>query len=181
MRVAAGLLATFLGVFLALLLQQAFPPVYALHGSRLLLVPAIFCLAAVSLPFPAMLAAALFTGFVCDLAYLHVVGGQVEIALGCSIIFFVILGSIANGFHPSFERGRWWPLIPLSTVGTSAYILLQFAMISLRRQSFEFGDVVAWRILIPGALAAVFSVALYFAVRQLAGLLPSSPFPRRGF
>jgi len=181
MRVAAGLLATFFGVFIALLLQQALPPINAFDGARWLFVPTIFCLAAISLPFPAMLAAALFTGFFCDLAYLHVVGGQVEIALGCSIIFFVVLGSIANGFRPSFERGRWWPLIPLSALGTSAFLLLQFAMISLRRQSLEFEAAVAWRILMPGALAAVFSLALYFAVRQLAALLPASPFPGRGF
>jgi len=181
MRAAIGLLASFAGVFVALLVQQAIPPVHAFEGARWLFVPAIFCLAAISLPFPAMLGAALFTGFLCDLAYLHVVGGQVEIALGCSIIFFVILGSVANGFRPSFERGRWWPLVPLSAVGTSSFLLLQFAMISLRRQSLEIEAAVAWRILLPGALAAVFSVALYFAVRQLEGLLPSPSNPGRGF
>lgn len=181
MRVAAGLLATFLGVFVALLFQQAIPPVHALEGARWMFVPAIFCLAAMSLPFPAMLAAALFTGFLCDLAYLHIVGGQVEIALGCSIIYFVILGGIANGFRPSFERGRWWPLVPVSALGTSAYLLLQFAMISLRRQSLEFEAAVAWRVLMPGVLAAGFSVALFFVVRAVSGLLPFSSARRAGF
>ena len=181
MKVAAGLLATFLGVFVALLIQQALPSIGSLGGARWVLVPTIFCLAAMSLPFPAMLAAALVTGFFCDLAYLHVVGGRVEIALGCSIIYFVILGCLSNGFRPSLQNGRWWPLIPMAAVGTSGFLLMQFAMISLRRESLELEPAVAWRVLAPGALAAGLAPLLYLVVRPFAALFPSEPEMGRGY
>jgi hypothetical protein len=181
MRTGIGLVSTFAGVFLALLLQQALPAIHVLHGARFVFVPMIFCLAAMALPFPAMLAAAFFTGFLCDLMYLHVVGGRVEIALGCSIVFFVIYGSIANGFRPSWHQGRWWPLIPVSAVGTSAYLLMQFLMLSLRREGFEFDEALLWRVFAPGALAALLAPVFYAGVRPLSALLPAESILGRGF
>lgn len=172
MKAGLGLAATCAGVFFALLLQQALPAVVALHGARFVFVPLIFCLAALALPFPLMLGAALFTGFLCDLMYLHVVGGRVELALGCSIVFFVIYGSIANGLRPYYLQGRWWPLIPLAGGGTTAYLLLQFAMISLRRDGFDFDSALLWRALVPGFLAAGFAPLLYAGVKLAGSLLP---------
>jgi len=158
-------LAIFCVVLFVLLLVQSFiPPIRFLEGARLLLVPALFCYAALTLPYPAMLAAALVTGFLCDVAYVHVVGGQVEIAVGWSIIYFVILGSIASGFRPEMSRGRWWPVIPLSIVGTSCFLLLQFVMISVRREGFFFSPETAWRILVPGLLAGPFAMLVHFVV-----------------
>lgn len=181
MKVTAGLLATVIGVFAALLIQQALPSIGVLGGARWVLVPTIFCLAAMSLPFPAMLAAALVTGFFSDLAYLHVVGGRVEIALGCSIIYFVIFGSLSNGFRPSLLRGHWWPLVPMAAVGTAGFLLMQFAMISLRRESLELVPAVAWRILVPGVLAAGMAPLLYLAVRPFAALFPPDQTMGRGY
>ncbi len=172
MKAAIGLAATCAGVFLALLLQQALPAVHVLHGARFVFVPLIFCLAAMALPFPLMLVAAFFTGFLCDLMYLHVIGGRVEIALGCSIVFFVIYGSIANGLRPSYLQGHWWPLVPLAGGGTAAYLLMQFAMISLRREGWEFDSALLWRVLAPGCMAAVFAPILCAAVKPFAARLP---------
>jgi len=181
MKAGIGLVATCAGVFVALLLQQALPAVHALHGARLVLVPLIFCLAAMALPFPVMLVAAFFTGLLCDLMYLHVVGGQVEIALGCSIVFFMIYGSIANGFRPLFKHGRWWSLIPMAGVGTSAYLLVQFAMLSLRREGFEFDATLIWRVLGSGLLAAVFAPILYALVKPFGALLPQDFLIERNY
>lgn len=181
MRTAIGVVVSCVGIFAALLLQQMLPAIHVLHGARFLFVPMIFCYAAMVLPFPAMLLVAGFTGFLSDLMYLHVVGGRVEIALGCSMVFFVIFGSIANGFRPTHLRGHWWPVIPLSAVGTVAFLLMQFVMISLRREGFVFEEAILWRIFAPGLLAALFSPLLPFLVRPFAALIPEeSPSLARG-
>lgn len=176
MKTVVGALTACVGVFAALLLQQALPEIHVLHGARFVFVPMIFCYAAMALPFPAMLFAAFFTGLVSDLMYLHVVGGRVEIALGCSIVFFVIYGSIANGFRPSYLRGHWWPIIPMSVICTWAFLLMQFAMISLRREGFVFEEAVLWRAFAPGVLAGLLSPLLHAVVRPFAALVPDNPW-----
>ena len=85
------LAALFLGVILAFIIQDALPPMTDFHSAHVLLVPMVFCFSAMVFPFAAMLVAAFYTGFLSDLMYLHVVGGKVEIPLGSSIIYFVIL------------------------------------------------------------------------------------------
>lgn len=179
MKTVIGLGVFFLAIFIALLVQTMIPPIGLLHGARLLFVPALFCYAALVLSYPAMLAAACFTGFLCDLMYLHVVSGQVEIAAGWSIVYFVILGSIAHGFHPEMARGRWWPVIPLSIVGTSFYLLLQFVMISVRREGFFFNMDVAWRIIAPGVFAGLYAPIIHLAVASSAQLFWPEPRQRR--
>ncbi|MFZ4779989.1 MAG: hypothetical protein ACOYM3_31925 [Terrimicrobiaceae bacterium] len=181
MKTFVGLLSVTLGVFLALLLQEVLPGVNVLHGARFVFVPMIFCYAAMALPFPAMLLAAVITGFLTDLMYLHVVGGRVEIALGCSIVYFVIYGSLANGFRPAFLRGHWWPVIPLSAIGTSGFLLMQFLMITLRREGFVFDEAVIWRVLAPGLLAALFSPILHSIVRPFALLIPENPLLAKSY
>ena len=76
MKPLIDLLALFIGVLLAYIIQNFLPPMADLHGAHVLLVPMVFCYAAMILPFPAMLAAAIFTGFLSDLLYLHVVAGK---------------------------------------------------------------------------------------------------------
>jgi cell shape-determining protein MreD len=172
MRPAVGSLVLVLAVFFAFVIQEFIPPIKTLHGARVLLVPMIFCYAAMVLPTWLMLLAAFYTGFVTDLNYLHVVDGQVEIGLGFSIVFFVLFGLLANGFQPAFRRGHWWLHIVLSAVGTSLFLLLQFAMISLRREGFVINELVAWRILGPGLVAALLSPVLHLIVVQASQFLP---------
>jgi len=153
--------ATFLGVaaaiFLAFPVQDFLPPLGFAHGARILLVPVIFCYGALVLPFPGAMALAAYTGLLCDLAYSHVVDGRVEIAVGWSIVIFVIFGLFAQGFQPAFRRGQWWLHIPFSMVATSLYLALQFVMISFRREGVAFGEVTAWRILGSGLAAGLLS------------------------
>ena len=181
MKAFAGALVACAGVFAAFLLQQALPAVPMLHGARFVIVPMIFCYAAMALPFPAMLLAAFFTGLLSDLMYLNVVDGRVEIALGCSIVFFVIYGSIANGFRPSFLRGHWWPVIPLSVICTWSFLLMQFAMISLRREGFVFDQAILWRIFAPGLLAGLFAPLLHVVVNPFAAFIPENPWRTREY
>lgn len=172
MRTGAGLTATLIGIFAAFLIQQSLPAIHGLQGARVFLVPLIFCYAAMVLPFSLMLVCAFLTGLMCDLMYLHSVGGRVEIAVGCSIIYFVILGSIANGVRPSYLDGHWWPVIPISALGTSCYLLMQFVMISVRREGFVFEEAVLWRIVAPGLLAAALAPLLHFIVSSFSLLIP---------
>ncbi|MEX1119115.1 MAG: hypothetical protein WEB60_10035 [Terrimicrobiaceae bacterium] len=178
MKTILGLIALFLAIFFAFPIQEMIPPVSALHGARLLLVPALFCYGAVALSTPAMLALAVFTGLFTDLAYLHVVAGQVEIAVGWSIVFFVILGLVANGLQPAFQRGQWWIPIPLTLVVTSLFLLLQFAMISLRREGFFFNEVVVWRILGAGVLSSVVAMVIHPIAMWSGYFIGDSPMGR---
>jgi len=175
MRTAVGLVSLLFCVLACLLLQQFLPPFSYLHGARLVLVPMVFCYAAIALPFPAMLAGAVFTGLVSDLMYLHVVDGQVEIALGWSIFFFVIFGCISHGLHDSLERNRWWVCVPVAAIATCAYLFAQFAMISFRRSGFVADPAILWRILAPGIAAAILAPFLHFLVRFFASFLPEPP------
>lgn len=172
MKTSSGIVASCVGIFLAFLLQQALPAIGVLHGARLVLVPMIFCYAAMVLPLPAMLGVAFYTGLLTDLMYLHVVAGRVEIALGWSIVFYVIFGLIAQGLQETMRRGHWWPFVLLSGLGTSAVLLLQLVMISFRREGFAFDDACLWRAFSPGFLAAALAPALHFAVKPFGSFFP---------
>ncbi len=179
MKTLVGLVVLFLAIFLSFPIQEMIPPIAVLHGARLLLVPALFCYGAVALPTPAMLGLAVFTGLLTDLAYLHVVSGQVEIAVGWSIVFFVILGLVANGLQPAFKRGHWWIPIPVTLVGTSLFLLMQFGMISLRREGFFFNEVVMWRVLGAGFLSAIVALVLHPIAVWSGRFIGDSSFGRR--
>ena len=160
MKTFIGVTTTCVGVFCAFLLQQCLPAVGILHGARFVLLQTMFCYAAMVLPFPAMLGLACYTGLLTDLMYLHAVDGQVEIALGWHIVFFVIFGSIAQGLKASMLNGRWWPFVLLSAIGTSAVLLLELAMVCFRREGFVFDSAALWRIFVPGILSALFAPVL---------------------
>jgi hypothetical protein len=179
MKTFAGLSALLLAIFLAFPVQEMIPAISVLHGARLLLVPALFYYGAVALPTPAMLGLAVFTGLLTDLAYLHVVSGQVEIAVGWSIVFFVISGLLANGLQPAFKRGYWWIPIPVTLVGTSLFLLMQFAMLSLRREGFFFDEVVVWRVLGAGGLSAIVAAMIHPVALWAGHLVGDSRFGRR--
>lgn len=173
MRAVAAFLVLMLAIFLAFTVQEWLPGVRSFLGARILFVPTLFCFGALTFPFPAMIALAIYTGILTDLAYLNVAGGQVEIALGWSIVYFVTIGILIRGFQPAYARGHWWILIPVSIVGTSAFLALQFAMISLRREGFVFNEVVFWRVVGAGLIAGVFaplvSLVGWQATRWLQG------------
>ncbi len=159
-------------IFLALIAQEFIPPVHALRGAHVLLVPTLFCLAAIAYSPWMMLALAVFTGFILDLMNIHIVGGRVEIALGWSIVYFVLLGLLCHGFQPAFLRGRWWIHTCLAVVSTSLYLALQYVMISFRREGIVLNDMVFWRIVGPGLIAAVIAPLIYLAWYFIPGASP---------
>lgn len=170
MKTLVGTLSLMVAIFLSFPIQEWIPPVLSFYGARVLLVPALFAYGALALPFPVMLGLAAYCGLFSDLWTLHVVSGRVEIALGWSIVFFVIFGSFLHGLQPAFQRGHWWLSAPAALVGTSLYLLLQFGMISLRREGFEMNQVVIWRVAGSGLMAAIFALLLQWSV-ALGGML----------
>ncbi|MEI6337304.1 MAG: hypothetical protein WCQ57_01820 [Verrucomicrobiota bacterium] len=181
MKLAISWTSAALTVFFALIIQELIPPVQALNGARVLLVPLVFCYAALAMPTWAMLLFAAFTGFLTDLMFLHVVDGQVEIALGWSMVYFVFFGLLAHGFQPAFLRGHWWIYVGLSIFGTCTFLALQYIMIGFRRQGIIFNDLVAWRILAPGLMAAVIAPLGHLAVKQCRHFFPDVPGEAGGY
>jgi len=181
MKTIAGVIAASAGTLLAFLVEQALPSIGFLHGARLLLIPMVFCYAAMILPLPAVLALAGFTGLLTDLANLHVIDGRVEIAVGWSIVFYVIFGLISHGLQNAMLRGHWWPFILLSGLGTAALPLLQLVMISFRREGFVFDSVCVWRILAPGMIAMLLAPFLHHAVKPFSGLFPEEDLLPRDY
>jgi hypothetical protein len=172
MKTALDLAALAVGVILAFIIQHALPPMGDMHEARILLVPLVFCYAACVLPFPAMLAAALYTGFVSDLMYLHVVGGKVEIPIGFSIVFYMLLGCVANGFQPAMKGRNVLPFVLMSGLGTSLYLFIQFAVITWHRGDFVWSNSVTWRVVAPGVMAAFIAPLFYWTLSHIDRLLP---------
>jgi hypothetical protein len=176
MKLAIGWLTLALAIFACLIVEQYIRPLHGLNGARVLLVPMLFFYGALTMPVWAMLILAVFSGLIMDLMYLQIVSGQVEIALGWSIVYFVIFGLLAHGFHPAFERGHWWLHTIIAAVGTSLYLALQYAMISFRREGFVFNELVVWRILTPGLIAALFAPLVHLIAVQGGHFIPGGGF-----
>jgi hypothetical protein len=181
MKLATGLLATALAVFFLLIIQEFIPSVRAFDGARVVLVPMVFCYVALATPTWAMLLAAVYTGFLSDLMYMHIVDGQVEIGLGWSIVYFVVFGLFAHGFQPAFLRGHWWLHVLLAAAGTSAFLALQYLMISFRRHGIVLNDLVVWRILGPGMIAGLLAPLMHFLVRLCGQFFPEFPQAAGGY
>lgn len=179
MKTLIDLAVLFVGVFIAFVVQHALPPMADLHGARVLLVPLVFCYAAMVLPFPAMLAAAFYTGLFSDLFYLHITGGVVEIPLGVSIIFFVILGCLAYGCRYGRKAANVWTFALVGGLGTSAFLLMQFLMITWHRGGWEWTLVVAWRVIAPGVMAFLIAPLFHLVASNIDRLVPDFSRSRR--
>ncbi|MFV0338893.1 MAG: hypothetical protein ACK5LK_11710 [Chthoniobacterales bacterium] len=140
----------------ALVFQEFFQPMTAYGGARVLFVPMLVVYAALRLPFPYMLLIAFFGGWSSDLMSVHLIDGKAELAVGTSIFFFLIVGSICQGLRVLFLRGQWWLFSLMSGLATSLLLALQFFLISFRRfdsGGLEWNYAVTLRILIPGFIA----------------------------
>jgi len=178
MREAVGGVVLALAIFLAIPIQMFIPGVDPLFGARVILVPMLFCYGALALPTWGMLLLAMFTGLVMDLSTLHAVGGRVEIALGWSMVYFVVFGALSHGLQPAFLRGHWWIHILLAAAGTTVFLALQYVMICFRREAFVFNETVFWRIVGPGLLAAIFAPLVHLIATWGSHLVPQAGFGR---
>jgi hypothetical protein len=168
-------LVLFAAVYPALIVQEFLPPVPFLDNARLLLVPLVFCYGALWLPFPAMLGLALWTGFLSDLLYLHIIGDRVEIGLGWSMLYYVFAGTLLQTLRGVFGAGRWEIHCLASGAVTLLLLLGQYAMVSLRRESFFFDGTVAWHLAGPAVAALFLAPVVYFFFQLLPGGFAHAP------
>lgn len=162
-------LVLFAAVYVALIAQEFLPGIPFLANAHILLVTVIFCYGALWLPFPAMLGFALWTGLLSDLTNLHIADDRVEIGLGWSMLFYVIVGSLLQTLRGAFAEGRWEIHAIAAGAVTLLHQIAQYTMVCLRRESFHFDGAVFWHLLGP-AIAAVFLAPLfYFFFRLFPG------------
>lgn len=160
-------LALVVAIYAAVILQEFLPPLAFLDNARVIIVPVLLCYGALWLPFPGMLALALYAGLVSDLANLHVVGDRVEIGLGWSMLCYVLLGTVLNTFRRPFLAGRWEIHCLASGVVTLLLLLGQYLMVCLRRESFFFNQTVVWQIVSPAVLALLVAPLICVLFRVL--------------
>jgi hypothetical protein len=150
-----------------LILDDFIPPLQRAFGARLLLVPAIFFACALTVPFPLMLAFAMFAGLGWDARHMVIEdGGNVE--FGYTILLFGLTGSLMQGVRPLFGRGRWE--LPLLLIGVAAMVmlLLEWFLVSFRRGEFEISPRLWGQIWTSSLLCMLISPLLFFLLFKLA-------------
>ncbi len=146
-----------------------------LYNSHIYIVPVIVFYGAMALPFPLMLALALYAGILLDALTVQVIGGKVEISMGWSILLYAVLAGIMHGLRPLFIRGRWEVHCILSGIGTSLIILAQYLMITFRRGSLVFSREVWWQIGGPGLIAMAMAPIIFWLL-QWMGRMTAYPY-----
>ncbi len=170
----------FISIYLALLLQGLLPPASLLGNAHLLIVPALFCYGVLWLPFPGALLLALYTGLLSDLSLLHVDGNQVEIGLGWSMLFYVLVACALHLLRPAVPSVRW-EIHSLASGAVTLFLLLaQYFMVCLRRESFAMDGAILWQILGPALAALFLAIPVGFFLRLFPGGFPHDRNRRGG-
>jgi hypothetical protein len=173
----------FLLLVLVLVAQIAefFIPVLPwLYNAHVYIVPVIVFYGAMALPFPLMLALALYAGLLLDAVTVQVIGGKVEISTGSSILIYGVLAGVMHGLRPLFARGRWEVHCILSGVFTSLIVLAQYLMITFRRGSFLLTREVWWQIAGPGLIAMAMAPIVFWLLQWIGRMTAYSYSPERG-
>lgn len=163
-------------VYAAVIAQEFIPAMPFFAGARVLLLPILVCYALFWMPFPAALAFALYTGLLGDLSMAHIDGGHVEIGLGWSMLYYVLL-AVAFHFLRLAAPGQRWETHCLAS-GAATFFLLagQYAMVCLRREAFSFDGAVLAKIAGPAVAALLLAPPVYLFL----SLIPGGPWPFRG-
>lgn len=162
----------FFGLLLVLILvaqvaEFFIPALPWLYNAHIYIVPVLVFYGAVALPFPLMLAVALYAGILLDALTVQVIGSKVEISMGWSILLYAVLAGIMHGLRPLFVRGRWEIHCLLTGICTSVIVLAQYLMITFRRGSLFFSREVWWQIGGPGLIAMLMAPVLFWFLQWL--------------
>jgi hypothetical protein len=157
------------------------PPLDWMYHAHIYIAPVIVFYGAMALPFPLMLALALFAGVLLDALTVQVIGAKVEISLGSSILIYAVLAGIMHGLRPLFIRGRWEVHCVLTGACTSAVILAQYLMITFRRGTFMFTREVWWQIGGPGLMAMLMAPVIFWILNWVARVTRYPYLPERTF
>ena len=166
-------------VLVAQIAEFFIPALPWLYNAHVYIVPVIVFYGAMALPFPLMLALALYAGILLDALTVHVIGGKVEISTGSSILLYGMLAGIMHGLRPLFVRGRWEVHCILSGICTSSIILAQYLMITFRRGSLVFTREIWWQIGVPGLFAIVIAPILFWFLQWLGRITAYRYLPER--
>lgn len=167
-------------MFIALVVQHFIGPLPQIEA-RVLLMPLVMFYGALAFPTAGMLALAFIGGLMWDALHVQIVAGEPEVGLGYSIVLYAVLGGLMSGFRPLFLRGRWEVHCLLSGVCTSIIVLVEYLMISIRREPvrFVFDQEIWWRIGGAGLVALLLSPFVFFALNYLGHLTGYDPQPDR--
>src|SRR5437763_7392495 len=157
------------------------PPLDWMYHAHIYIAPVLVFYGAMALPFPLMLALALFAGVLLDALTVQVIGSKVEISLGWSILLYAVLAGIMHGLRPLFIRGRWEVHCVLTCLCTSAIILAQYLMITFRRGTFMFSKAVWWQIGGPGLMAILLALLIIWMLNWIARMTRYPYLPERSF
>ncbi len=166
-------------VFIVQIAEFFIPALPWLYNAHIYIAPLIVFYGAMALPFPLMLALALYAGILLDALTVQVVGARVEISLGWSILLYAVLAGIMHGLRPLFIRGRWEVHCILSGICTSSIILAQYLMITFRRGSLVFTREIWWQIGGPGLLAMAMAPILFWFLQWLGRVTAYPYLPER--
>lgn len=167
-------------MLLAAVLQHFLPAIPSIQA-RVFLLPILMFYGAVALPTWGMLTLAFAGGLMWDLLHTQFVDGSPEIGLGWSIVLYAALCAIMSGLRPLFQRGRWEIHCVLCGVLTSAIVLAEYLMLSIRRQpvQFVFNEEIWWRIAGAGLTAMFLAPFVFFGLNYFASLIGYDPQPDR--
>ena len=168
-------------VVVAQIAEFFIPSLDWMYHAHIYIVPVLVFYGAMALPFPLMLALALWAGVLLDALTVQVIGSKVEISLGWSILLYAVLAGIMHGLRPLFIRGRWEVHCVLTGLCTSAIILAQYLMITFRRGSFLFTREVWWQIGGPGLIAMLMSPVIFWVLNWVARGTRYPYLPERSF
>lgn len=158
--------------YVAVIVQDFLPPMPFFADAHILLLPILVCYALLWMPFPAALAFALYAGLIGDLAMAHIDGTQVEIGLGWSMLYYVLLAAALRFTHIPF---RWETHCLVSGMATLFLLIVQYLMVSLRRESFILDGVMGAKIAGP-AVAALLLAPIFHLI---LGLFPGGALRRQ--
>jgi hypothetical protein len=167
-------------VLLVQIAEFFIPALPWLYNAHIYIVPVIVFYGAMALPFPLMLALALYAGILLDALTVQVIGGKVEISVGWSILLYGVLAGIMHGLKPLFMRGRWEVHCIMSGIGTSVIILAQYLMITFRRGSLIFSREVWWQIGGPGLIAMAMAPIIFWFLQWMGRITAYPYLPERG-
>src|SRR5947208_10383787 len=167
-------------VLIAQIAEFFIPALPWLYNAHIYIVPVIVFYGAMALPFPLMLALALYAGLLLDALTVQVIGGKVEISMGSSILLYVVLSGLMHGLRPLFARGRWEVHCILSGICTSLIVLVQYLMITFRRGSLVFTREIWWQIGGQGLIAVAMVPSLFWFLQWIGRITAYSYQPERG-
>jgi hypothetical protein len=123
-------------MFIALVLQHFVGAVPGL-GSQILLLPLVFLCGASALPFWSVLVLAYVAGLMWDCLGFLPVEGRAELPFGATILLYAGIGALMNGLRPLYLRGLWHLHVVMTGLLISLLALIEYAVITFRREPFQ--------------------------------------------